>query len=67
MGSSHTKETIRIENVIITIKGKKYKINLNLPLHKIIKALEEKNYLVFKAYKVKDSNTEVLKRITTSG
>lgn len=53
---------IVFKNVIVNIKGKKYKLTISVPLQKIVEALEENNLLVFKTKTLSDG-TEIMQRV----
>lgn len=53
---------IVLKNIVVNIKGKKYKLTISVPLQKIVEALEENNLLVFKTETLSDG-TEIMQRV----
>lgn len=54
---------IVFKNVIVNIKGKKYKLTINVPLEKVVEALEQHDYYVFKVKTLQDG-TEIMQKIS---
>lgn len=57
-----TTSKIVLKNIVVNIKGKKYKLTISVPLQKIVEALEENNLLVFKTETLSDG-TEIMQRV----